>query len=36
MEEIDLVLGNNEKKDIVKYIEKFKEDYNKITNIKVV
>ncbi|MCI8587495.1 MAG: tRNA (N(6)-L-threonylcarbamoyladenosine(37)-C(2))-methylthiotransferase MtaB [Clostridia bacterium] len=33
MEEIDLVLGNNEKKDIVKYIEKFKEDYNKITKV---
>ena len=34
MEEIDLVLGNNEKKDIVQYVEQFKKDHNKISEVK--
>lgn len=34
MEEIDLVLGNNEKKDIVQYVEKFKENHHKISEVK--
>lgn len=33
MQEIDLVLGNNEKKDIVKYIEKFKNDKNMLLQV---
>ena len=33
MEEIDLVLGNNEKKDIVTYVEKYIENKNKELNI---
>ncbi len=34
MEEIDLVLGNNEKKDIVQYVEQFKENNNRISEVK--
>ena len=34
MEEIDLILGNNEKKEIVKHVEKFQKDkIQKITNL---
>ena len=36
MEEIDLVLGNNEKKDIVKYVEKYikeNEIFNQVTDV---
>ena len=36
MEEIDLVLGNNEKKDIVKYVEKYIEENNKIEEVQDV
>ena len=36
MEEIYLVLGNNEKKDIVKYVEKYIEENNKIEEVQDV
>ncbi|MBR3003418.1 MAG: tRNA (N(6)-L-threonylcarbamoyladenosine(37)-C(2))-methylthiotransferase MtaB [Clostridia bacterium] len=36
MEEIDLVLGNNEKKEIVKYVEEFIKEKNKIQKIEDV
>jgi len=36
MEEIDIVLGNNEKKDIVKYVEKYKAEKNKIEELEDV
>ena len=31
--EIDLVLGNNEKQDIVKYVEKYIDDYNRLNEV---
>lgn len=36
MEEIDIVLGNNEKKDIVKYVEKYNAEKNKIEELEDV
>ena len=36
MEEIDIVLGNNEKKDIVKYVEKYINEKNKIEELEDV
>lgn len=36
MEEIDLVLGNNEKKDIVKYVEEYIEKSSRIENVEDV
>lgn len=33
MKEVDLVLGNTEKKDIVKYVEKYLSDNNKILDV---
>ncbi len=36
MEEIDIVLGNNEKKDIVKYVEKYNAEKNKIEGLEDV
>ena len=36
MDEIDLVLGNNEKKNIVQYIEKYKEERKKVAQIEDV
>ena len=36
MEEIDIVLGNNEKKDIVKYVENFIKEKNKIEELEDV
>lgn len=36
MEEIDIVLGNNEKKDIVEYVENYLKEQNKIVEIEDV
>ncbi|MBO4293088.1 MAG: tRNA (N(6)-L-threonylcarbamoyladenosine(37)-C(2))-methylthiotransferase MtaB [Clostridia bacterium] len=36
MEEIDIVLGNNEKKDIVKYVENYIQEKNKIEELEDV